>query len=145
MPLFRRGRTGSLAPAPVKGISARRPHPGLLRRERRALLEAREGRLRDLGGLVVELYRRGAWRDDLVHERCAEVVGIDARLAEIEELLHGSDGTERCSCGAAVLRTSHFCPNCGRLLTEKARADTRRGTIVSADTMIAPPPHEDDD
>ena len=70
----------------------RRPHPGLLRRERRALLQVRDERLRDLGGLVVEMYRRGAWRDDLLHERCAEVIGIDARLAEIDELLHGSDG-----------------------------------------------------
>jgi hypothetical protein len=105
--------------APKPSIPARRPNPGLLRRERRALLRAREERLRDLGGLTVEMYRRRAWRDDLLHERCAEVIGIDARLAEIDELLHGGEGAERCTCGAAVLRGSHFCPNCGRLLDEE--------------------------
>ncbi len=131
MALFRRRRTASAAP--VKGISSRRPHPGLLRRERRALLHAREERLRDLGGLVVEMYRRSAWRDDLVQERCAEVVGIDARLGEIDELLHGSEGTTRCTCGAPVLRGSHFCPNCGRLL------DGEQGNGALGDTVIAPP------
>jgi hypothetical protein len=101
-------------------ISARRPNPGLLRRERRALLRVRDERLRDLGGLTVEMYRRSAWREDLLQERCAEVIGIDARLAEIDELLHGGEGTERCgTCGAAVLRGSHFCPNCGRLLDQE--------------------------
>jgi hypothetical protein len=120
----------------------RRPHPGLLRRERRALIHVREERLRDLGGLTVEMYRRASWREDLLHERCAEVIGIDARLAEIDELLHGTDGTARCrTCGAPVLRSSHFCPNCGRLLEETDEnivSDT-----VSGDTMIAPPEHDD--
>jgi hypothetical protein len=129
MPRFRRED----GPSSDAGARMRRPHPGLLRRERRALLQVREERLRDLGGLTVEMYRRGAWRDDLLHERCAEVIGIDARLAEIDELLHGSDGTERCrSCGSPVLRSSHFCPNCGRLLEEG-------GEEVSDDTVIAPP------
>jgi hypothetical protein len=117
MALF--GGKESKPTAPKPSIPARRPNPGLLRRERRALLRAREERLRDLGGLTVEMYRRTAWREDLLHERCAEVIGIDARLAEIDELLHGGEGAERCSCGAAVLRGSHFCPNCGRLLDEE--------------------------
>jgi hypothetical protein len=117
MALF--GGKESKQPAPKPSIPARRPNPGLLRRERRALLRAREERLRDLGGLTVEMYRRRAWRDDLLHERCAEVIGIDARLAEIDELLHGGEGADRCTCGAAVLRGSHFCPNCGRLLDEE--------------------------
>jgi hypothetical protein len=115
-------------------IPGRRQHPGVLRRERRALLKAREERLRDLGGLTVEMYRRSAWRDDLLHERCAEVIGIDARLAEIDELLHGSEGT-RCTCGAPVLRGSHFCPNCGRVLDEGTLDDP-----LLDDTMIEPPP-----
>ena len=127
MALFRR----STGEAPAPAISTRRPHPGLLRRERRALLRVRDERLRDLGGFTVEMYRRGAWRDDLLHERCAEVIGIDARLAEIDELLHGSEGTMRCTCGAPVLHGSHFCPNCGRLLDEDD------GSAL-ADTMIEP-------
>jgi predicted amidophosphoribosyltransferase len=42
------------------------------------------------------------------------VVGIDARLAEIEELLHVRRNVPRCQCGAPILRGSRFCPNCGR-------------------------------
>jgi hypothetical protein len=76
-PLFRRRATDA------EGINPRRPHAGLLRRERRALLKAREDALSDLGGLLVEMYRRGAFRDDLLSERAASVVGIDGRLAEI--------------------------------------------------------------
>jgi hypothetical protein len=100
----------------VEGITPRRPHAGLLRREQRALVRVREEKLRDLGGLLIELYRRGSFREDLLAEGCAELVGIDARLAEIDELLHSHRRVPRCSCGAPVLRGSHFCPNCGRLL-----------------------------
>jgi hypothetical protein len=96
------------------GITPRRPHAGVLRRERRALTRARELALRDLGGLLVEMYRRGSFRDDLLAERAAGVVGIDARLAEIDELLSSRGRVRRCECGAPVLRGSHFCPNCGR-------------------------------
>jgi hypothetical protein len=116
-PLFRRSANDD-------GIAPRRPQPGVLRRERRALLKAREDALRDLGGLSVEMYRRGGFRDDLLAERCAAVVGIDARLAEIETLLHGSRHVPRCECGAPILRHSHFCPNCGRSLEPAAIEQT---------------------
>lgn len=96
------------------GVVARRPPAGILRRERRALLKAREDALRDVGGLLVEMYRRGSFRDDLLQERAAGVVGIDARLAEIDELLHGRRRLPRCECGAPLLRGSRFCPTCGR-------------------------------
>ncbi len=129
MSLFRRRRTGSAAPT-AQGLTPRRPHAGLLRRERRALLRVREDKLRDLGGLLVEMYSRSAFRNDLVQERCAEVVGIDTRLVEIDELLHGRAVTRRCACGAPVLRGSHFCPNCGRVL------DARAGNGASDDTMV---------
>jgi hypothetical protein len=126
---------GRKDPVTKPTVPARRPNPGLLRRERRALLRAREERLRDLGGLTVEMYRRSAWREDLLHERCAEVIGIDARLAEIDELLHGGEGTERCTCGATVLRGSHFCPNCGRLLDHAG--------VPGLEDSIAEPPAAD--
>ncbi|MBA3787994.1 MAG: hypothetical protein H0X21_04785, partial [Actinobacteria bacterium] len=45
------------------------PPPGELRRERRALLRLREERLRDLGGIALEMYRRDRFREDLVLER----------------------------------------------------------------------------
>ena len=61
------------------------------------------------------MYRRGGFRDDLLAERAAAIVGIDARLAEIDELLHAPRAcVPRCECGAPLLRGSHFCPNCGR-------------------------------
>jgi hypothetical protein len=125
-PLFRRR-----APD-VAGIAPRRPQPGVLRRERRALLKAREDALRDLGGLLVEMYRRGGFRDDLLAERAATVVGIDARLAEIEELLHAGRKVPRCECGAPILRGSHYCPNCGRELGggAPAKAPSVDETIV---------------
>jgi hypothetical protein len=125
MPLFRRS-------ANADGVVPRRPHAGLLRRERRALAHAREAELRDLGGLLVEMYRRGSFRDDLLAERAATVVGIDVRLAEIDELLQTRGHLLRCECGAPIIRGSHFCPNCGRTLPE-AGADA-----VSDETVIEP-------
>jgi hypothetical protein len=127
MPLFRRS-------ASAEGVVPRRPHAGLLRRERRALIRARESELRDLGGLLVEMYRRGSFRDDLLSERAATVVGIDARLAEIDELLQTRGHLARCECGAPIIRGSHFCPNCGRTLPQ-AGADA-----VSEETVIEPAP-----
>jgi hypothetical protein len=92
-----------------------RPAPAsVLRRERKALLRLREQRLRDLGGLVVELYRRGTFRDDLIAEQCAQLVGIDDRLATIDGALSGRGAERRCACGAPILRGAHFCSICGR-------------------------------
>lgn len=102
----------------------------MLRRERRALLKAREDVLRDLGGLLVEMYRRGGFRDDLLAERAAEIIGIDARIAELEALLHRRSDGPRCECGARLLRGSRFCANCGRAV----------GTAPSDATIIEPAP-----
>lgn len=118
------------------GIAPRRAHAGVLRRERRALLKAREGALRDLGGLLVEMYRRGGFRDDLLQERAAAVVGIDARLGEIDSLLHGSRRIARCECGAPVLRGSRFCPNCGRPLGD----ENGKGPAAIEETVVEPAP-----
>ncbi len=117
------------------GMRARRPRPGRLRRERRALLLRREERLADLGGLLVEMYRSGGFRDDVLAESCAAVLGIDARLAELDELLHHGRTVPRCACGAPVLRGTHFCPNCGRP-RERGPAGA---SSVSEETLIAPP------
>jgi hypothetical protein len=128
-PLFRRRAPDA------QGIAPRRPHAGVLRRERRALLRAREDALRDLGGLLVEMYRRGSFRDDLLQERAASVVGIDGRLGEIEAMLHVRRDVARCTCGAPILRGSHFCPSCGRSL------DAADGPGPSSEeTVIEPAP-----
>jgi hypothetical protein len=78
----------------------------------------------------VELYRRGGFRDDLLAERCSIVVGIDARLAEIEELLHVRRNVPRCECGAPILRGSRFCPNCGRSFD--AETASAEATIIGS-------------
>ena len=119
------------------GVALRRPNPGVLRRERRLLQKARAEALGELGGLLVEMYRRGGFREDLLAERCAGIVGIDARLAEIEDLLHTRRHMPRCECGAPVLRGSHFCPNCGRTLDADADAGP---DVPSEDTVLASRP-----
>jgi zinc-ribbon domain len=122
--LFRR-------PATDAGLAPRRSHAGVLRRERRALVKAREDVVRDLGGLLVEMYRRGGFRDDLLAERAASVVGIDSRLAEIDELLHRSRHVPRCTCGAPILRGARFCPACG--------ADLAAGESAPGEATVVEP------
>ncbi|HEY6054738.1 MAG TPA: hypothetical protein VIU86_12445, partial [Gaiellaceae bacterium] len=68
----------------AKPVPVRRPAPGVLKRERRLLLKLREQRLRDLGGLLLEMYRRGTFREELLSEQCADLVAIETRLAEID-------------------------------------------------------------
>lgn len=134
-PLLRRRRHAD-GSAP-EGLKARRPHAGVLRRERRALLKARADAVSELGGLLVEMYRRGGFRDDLLAERAAAIVGIDGRLADIETLLHTGRRVPRCECGAPVLRGSRFCPNCGRPLGgDGGRAPEE----ASEETVIEPAP-----
>jgi hypothetical protein len=95
----------------------RLPPPGVVRRERRLLQRTREEKLRDLGGLMLEMYRRDTFREDLLADRCNELLGLDARLHELDELLAAArrrTSAGRCVCGAPLPWGSHFCPNCGR-------------------------------
>jgi hypothetical protein len=90
-----------------------------LRRERKALLQVREERLRDLGGLTLEMYKRDRFSASLVVERCAELVAIEARIHEIDALLDGTgrlsrEGATTCACGAPLLLGARFCATCGR-------------------------------
>src|SRR5439155_23952162 len=89
--------------APAQAPRRPPPPPGVLRRERRALLKFREERLRDLGGLIFEMYRRDHFREDLVLERCAELLEFEGRLQELDSLLsyvrHRTTQL-RCACGA---------------------------------------------
>jgi Double zinc ribbon len=119
LPRFR--RADDAAPARPQATPRRPlPHPGVLRRERRTLLRAREERLRDLGGLMLEMYRRDQFRQDLLVERCDELVALDERLQELDSLLVATASSRRaapaarCACGAPIVAGSHFCANCGR-------------------------------
>src|SRR4051794_41933856 len=72
----------------AEGITPRRPHAGQLRREQRALLQIREQKLRDLGGLLVELYRRGSFPEGPPPPGCAALAGIAARPRPSDNPLH---------------------------------------------------------
>jgi hypothetical protein len=91
-----------------------------LRRERRALMRVREERLRDLGGLALEMYRRDRFREDLLVERCTDLIALEARIHELDALLAVSSPLRRatpvarCECGAPLLAAMNFCATCGR-------------------------------
>src|SRR5213080_3573512 len=112
------------APAPTaRAVRRALPPAAQLRRERRLLLQAREQRVRDLGGLMLEMYRRDQFRQDLLVERCEELVELEERLGEVDALLASSQAVRRppaarCACGTALFRGTHFCPNCGRAASE---------------------------
>jgi len=83
------------------------------------LLRAREERLHDLGGLMLEMYRRDQFRQDLVVDRCTELVALEERIAELDALLSTAMSVRhrpaaRCECGAPILWGSKFCASCGR-------------------------------
>src|SRR5947209_18443421 len=127
MPRFRRAHDSESAPPPLatpRAVRRALPPAGQLRRERRALLQFREGRLRDLGGLILEMYRREQFRQDLLVDRCTELVGLEERLAELDTLLTAAVSRGRirpaahCACGAPLFRGSKFCGQCGRPVAE---------------------------
>jgi uncharacterized protein YjiS (DUF1127 family) len=116
---LRRSRPEPPAPAPEPAPPrARRrvaPPAAELRRERRGLLQVREERIRDLGGVVLEMYRQDAFREGLLIELCAEVAAIEERLRELDMLLDARrPPAARCECGAPLFWGAHFCPSCGR-------------------------------
>jgi hypothetical protein len=116
------------------------PPPGVIRRERRLVQRAREDRLRDLGGLMLEMYRRDRFREDLLADRCNELLGIDARLRELDEMLPAARRhipAGRCECGAPLPWGSHFCPSCGRPAGDRPTiACAGCGHPLSADALF---------
>lgn len=133
------------------------PPPGRLRRERRALVRQREERIRDLGGLVLEMYRRDDFRQDLVDERCADLAGLEERLYELDALLRAAVGARRtapaarCACGTPILWGSRFCATCGRPVASKPSVACETcGAALAADarfcaacgTAVGPPAAE---
>ena len=81
-------------------------------------MKAREERIRHLGGLTLEMYRRSSFRDQLLIEQCREIVALEDRLRELDSMLESVATARRapttCECGAPVPWGSHFCANCGR-------------------------------
>ena len=84
-------------------------------------MQAREQRLRDLGGVVLEMYRQDDFRESLLSELCAELSALEERLREVEVLLGAyRPAAARCTCGAPLFWGARFCANCGRPLVEGA-------------------------
>src|SRR5436305_13572660 len=107
-------------PPPPRAVRRALPPVGQLRRERRSLLTVREQKLRDLGGLMLEMYRRDQFRQDLLVDRCVELGQLEERLAELDALLAAAVSrgrtrpSARCECGAPIFWGSKFCAPCGR-------------------------------
>jgi DNA-directed RNA polymerase subunit RPC12/RpoP len=70
--------------------------------------------------LILEMYRRDQFRQDLLIERCDELLALDDRLQELDTLMAAAVSVRRapppvrCACGAPLIGGSHFCANCGR-------------------------------
>jgi hypothetical protein len=128
MALFLRRRSAATDGFEHAGVAVRRPHAGILRRERRDLHHTRAELIDQLGGLMVEMYRRGGdYREELLARICAQVVAVDERVAEIDTLLGTRRQRQVCACGTPVLVHARFCPNCGR-------------AVDGAPALGAPPP-----
>jgi DNA-directed RNA polymerase subunit RPC12/RpoP len=69
---------------------------------------------------MLEMFRRDQFRQDLLVERCEELIALDDRLQELDTLLAATASVRRaapparCACGAPLVWGSHFCANCGR-------------------------------
>ncbi len=114
---------GIAQPASPRMVRLPVANVSLVRRERRALLRERERRIRDLGGLLLEMYRRNQFREDLIIEHCAQAMGIENRIHELESILaRAKSGGRaapgpRCSCGAPILYGARFCFACGAVVS----------------------------
>jgi hypothetical protein len=114
-----RGDAGNLSEA-ARDAPHTLPPPGRIRRERRALIRAREERIRDLGGLALDMHRRNTFRRELIDEKAREVIALEERLQELDSMLAAATAARRpgsaprCACGAPILWGAHFCANCGR-------------------------------
>ena len=106
-------------------------------------MRAREDRIRDLGGLILEMYRRDQFNQDLLVEQCLEVISMEERLREIDSMLEAAIEVRkqgvgiRCTCGAPIQWGSHFCANCGRPVgAEPIIACPNCGTALAADAQF---------
>ncbi len=93
---------------------------------------------------MLEMYRRDQFRQDLLVERCEELMALDERLQELDTLLAAAVSVRRaapparCTCGAPLTGGSHFCANCGRPVAATAPvvACTSCGAAISADAKF---------
>jgi hypothetical protein len=121
-----------------------------LRRRVRFLRKQRELQMRDLGGLIFDMYRFGSKRQDLVREKLRLMFEADRELREFEAMLGGRrpplevrEAGVAGSCPRCLTLYStdaHYCWRCGLPLTEQAE----RSTIVDVDDLDAGEPRAED-
>lgn len=127
---------GDAAPPPAPAVSApstrgadagdgsaRSPSVARLRRERRDLFDHREEAVYHVGGLAVELRRRGIDDAELVNRRADLVLETDQRIADLDLRLTELSGRRHhrmpptagycLSCGAPFQEEAAFCFRCG--------------------------------
>lgn len=122
-----KGKPGGRSGKGAKGRKGRRADrtPGAaapLHDRRRRLVAAREVTLRDLGGLMLEMYKRNRFREELLLDKCEEVLAIEVEVAHVDQRLFqlappnaaGMRPIGRCECGAPVHPGQNFCATCGR-------------------------------
>src|SRR3954454_17473064 len=126
--LFKRQRPAETADGKPPAPSRRRylPPPSRLRRERRALLRYREERIRELGGLMLEMYRQDDVRQGVLHEQAAAIVALEDRVREVDRLLAARTSrararVRRSRCGTPLHAGARFCPSCGQALQVPAQ------------------------
>jgi hypothetical protein len=78
-----------LPPRPAADVLVPRLRPAQLRRELRRLEAERESALRELGGLVVEMSRRGALVPSLLADRAAGVRSLQRQIDAVAAALDG--------------------------------------------------------
>ncbi len=121
---------------------------GRLRRQIRFLRKQRELQMRDLGGLIFDMYRFGSKRQDLVREKLKLMFEADRELRAFEAMLGGRRGPLEVrepgvggSCPRCLTLYStdaHYCWRCGLALTEQAEAEA--GAVVDVEDLDAHEP-----
>lgn len=121
---------------------------GPLQDRRRRLVSAREATLRDLGGLMLEMYKRNRFREELLLDKCEEVLAIEVEIAHVDQRLFqlapatasGQRPIGRCECSAPILPGQNFCAVCGRAfatLTQPRTCGTCGSGLRTADAFCA--------
>ena len=120
-------------------LAATEPHPAAtrraLRRQRQELVGLYQTLVTDLGGLVVEMARRGFHNHALVERRAADVVELERRIAELDGRIVAAGDVRRghvpvptlmaqieapvtaaspcTTCHALLVNDANFCAYCG--------------------------------
>ena len=126
-----------------------RTRPGVLRRRRRQLLGQYEQGIFDLGGLALELHRRGLLAEEVMRRKAAEVSDLRGQVDQVDDRLEeirsersdrrqsGRGASRTCpACGARCKTTANFCAECGTPLKapDAEGGDGDQPTIVIAET-----------